>query len=421
MTKHYDVIVAGAGVAGALAIQELSKNSKLKCAVVEFGRPPGKRRKQLEGWFGCFISSNARLYLGDLNKVRNICGAKITNNAYKSVIKELSLYGNCKVEKNKEPTEKAKKRLIDNKYKIIMNDYIQWKPENVHAMAKGISDNIENNSNIDFYFDFEIKELVKCGKNFEMLIEEDAGEDKKEIIIKGTNVIWAVGRSGWRLTNNIFKNLGIYNRNDYSYYGFRAEMASSHMKEFNDSHCSFKKNNLLIGELNWRGSVIQEDHCDLIISGFRSNEDRWKTDKVSFSVINKVLNKNNGAEQTERLGKLACVLFDDGQGRVGKIKGSDFINVKCDLKYIPEYDWVEDVINKISIIIPPFIEKSYLYFPDINTGSGVNGFNNDLKTDIDENFCSTKIPGLYVVGESTGSKGLIFALSSAIIASKQLI
>jgi len=59
----YDVAILGGGVAGAFASYVLSKEKKLKTCLIEFGRPPSKRRKQLEGWLGCFPNSNARLYI----------------------------------------------------------------------------------------------------------------------------------------------------------------------------------------------------------------------------------------------------------------------------------------------------------------------------------------------------------------------
>jgi len=55
MDKSYDIGIIGGGIAGAFAALRLAEHhKKKKCILFELGRPPAKRRRQLEGWFGCF-------------------------------------------------------------------------------------------------------------------------------------------------------------------------------------------------------------------------------------------------------------------------------------------------------------------------------------------------------------------------------
>ena len=73
MSNCYDVGIVGAGVAGAFAALRIAERySKVKTVVFELGRPQGKRRRQLEGWFGCFPAGDGKIYPGDLESVLDV-------------------------------------------------------------------------------------------------------------------------------------------------------------------------------------------------------------------------------------------------------------------------------------------------------------------------------------------------------------
>src|SRR5574339_575618 len=115
-------------------------------------------------------------------------------------------------------------------------------------------------------------------------------------------------------------------------------MNSTHLKDFNKSNCTLTKgSDLEIGPFSWYGTVIPEDHLDLAISAFRSNENRWKTDKVSFSLIGNRPFPNTGFEETDRMGKLAFVLAND---RVIKERVSAILTKKSRISIIDEYNWL---------------------------------------------------------------------------------
>jgi len=64
----YDVGIIGAGVAGSFASLKLAKEHKnVKAILFDLGRPPMKRRRQLEGWLGCLPNSDVKLYLSHIN------------------------------------------------------------------------------------------------------------------------------------------------------------------------------------------------------------------------------------------------------------------------------------------------------------------------------------------------------------------
>lgn len=396
----YDITIIGAGVAGAFALYKLADYKDLKTCIIDFGRPPNKRRKQLEGWFGCFPNSNARLYEKDIEKVKGLCGTKTVETANKLVTRLLQNNGPINKSKNKEPSESVKKRLRKNGYSLALDNYIQWKPENIHQLSREISEYVYDRSNVDLLFDTEVLDIDYINNIY--VIKTENG------IVKSNKILLCVGRSGWRFANKIYSKFNIFGENSSSYFGFRSELSTSYMKDWNESHCTVLKSNIKIGPMSWRGTVIPEDHDDLVISSWRSNEDRWDSDKVSFSVIFRDEYKDKGCQQTERLGKLAYVLSDS---RIGKIKIKEFIATKNDLLYIPEYKWFIPQMKEIEKIIPNFIDKAYIYIPDILTYMHCVTVKKDL---------STNFNNLYVAGETAGVSGIYSAALSGVIAATNI-
>ncbi len=176
------------------------------------------------------------------------------------------------------------------------------------------------------------------------------------------------------------------------------------MKDFNKSNCSLFKNNIEIGPFSWFGTIIPEDHVDMAIASFRSNENRWKSDKVSFSLIGNINFENQGFEQTDRLGKLTFVLAND---RIIKEKISLILSGKSKISIIPEYKWLNEAILDLSSLIPEIVSKAYFHIPTIVPVASHVHISSQLETNI---------PGMFVVGESSGIHGITSAGCMGIIA-----
>lgn len=399
--NNYDVGIIGAGVAGAFATLKVAKDHKnAKAIVFDLGRPPMKRRRQLEGWLGCLPNSDGKLYLNNMAKVADLVGVRKSKAAYNYFEKILSNVDTFKVTKDKSPIVSMEKKLKKIGYDISLNDHIQIYPKDIHLLSKFMAETIEVNKNITFNFDSEVKSICKQ-KNVFIIKAEDQEFKCKKLII-------AVGRSGWRWASQLFNSMGIVDNNDIARFGIRVEMNSIHLKDFNKSNCSIiKGDDVEMGPLSWFGTVIPEDHVDVAISAFRSNENRWKSDKVSFSLIGNRPFPGTGFEQTDRIGKLTFVLTND---RIIKERVAHIISGKSKISIIPEYNWLKNTIEEIAVVVPELLSKAYFHVPTINPMAPKINIGNNLETEVE---------GMFVAGESAGIHGILSAATMGIIAADQ--
>lgn len=294
-----------------------------------------------------------------------------------------------KVIKSKSPAASLIKTAKEHGYELTPHNYVQWRPDSIHQLSKIVSETIEDAGNVQFSFDNEVYNITKSKKDF--VLETKDGEYRcKKLII-------CAGRSGWRWTNKLYRNFGILSNDNTAMFGIRLEISAQYMKDFNKCHCSLYGNDVEIGPLNWFGTVIPEDHDDLVISAFRANEDRWKTDKVSFSLIGHRQFEDEGCYQTDRLAKLAFLLSDD---RIGKEKVANLIRRKSELSKLPEYDWLIESLSKLENVIPSIISRGYFHVPDIiSTMSEVKVGSN----------LESEVSNMFIAGESVGIRGIAAA------------
>jgi hypothetical protein len=396
--NNFDVGIIGAGVAGAFAALKIAKDYKnTKTILFDLGRPPMKRRRQLEGWLGCLPNSDGKLYQTDIDKVNNLVGNKKVKSAKTFFNKVLGEINDYKIYEDKGPSISATKRIKKFGYDLTLNDYIQLYPKDIHMLSKTMSEFIEKSSDMTFSFDNEVRRIYKQKNMFVITTDDQEFRCKK--------IIFAVGRSGWRWAHDVYSNFGIIDNNDIARFGIRVEINAPNMKDFNKSNCTIiKGNELEIGPLSWGGTVIPEDHVDLAISAFRSNENRWKTDKVSFSMIGNLSYPNNGFQQTDRIGKLTFVLSND---RIIKEKVSTILNDKSKISIMPEYDWLKNSLSELENIIPEITSKAYFHVPTINPLAPKILLGDNLESEIE---------GMYVVGESAGVTGILAAALMGTIA-----
>lgn len=395
--NNYDIAIIGSGVAGSFAALKIAKEYKnVKTILFDLGRPPSKRRRQLEGWLGVLPNSDGKLYLNDISKVAEVAGTRRARAAEKWFNNYTADIFDLKVVKDKPPSVSAEKKIKKSGFDLQLNNYMQLYPRDIHNLSRNMSNLVSGAKNLTMSFDDEVVKVIKQKGSFTII------SSSKEITCK--KIIVCTGRSGWRWTKNLYDWLGIVENNDTARFGIRVEANANVMKDFTKSNCSITNDELEIGPLCWNGTVIPEDHVDLAISAFRSNENRWKSDKVSFNIIGNRFFENKGFEQTNRIGQLTFVLSND---RVIKERISSIMTKKSKISIIPEYDWLPEALGTISSFMPDIITRGYFHVPTILPLVPKVKVGNNLSMDVENMFCA---------GEAAGIPGLFAAATSGLIA-----
>jgi len=398
----FDIAIIGAGAAGCAAAYKLAnENKSIKIIMFDIGAAFSKRRSQLCGALGSFPFSDGKLWMNDTKKIEDLCGKRKAAKAVKEINDLFGKVSDLKIIKDKKINSSLEKKINKQDYNIIYNNYIQFNPSNIHSLSKIISSSLDKNDNIYCSFNNEVNDIEKY-KNLFILNSDDGTFKAKKVLI-------SVGRSGWRWSSKIFKKFGLIENNDYSKFGIKAEMSVNSLKEFNKSHCSLIGKDIEIGPFNWMGTVIPEDHVDMALSSFRSNEDRWISDKVSFDIIGNRYFKDNGYEQSDRIANLTFILTNE---RISKEKISALLNGKSKISIMKEYDWLKTAISQVSNFIPELITKAYFHVPTVITLPPQINIGSNLETEVE---------GLYVAGESSGIQGIYAASIMGAIAADNMI
>lgn len=402
MNNIYDIAIVGMGAAGTFALQKILKQNKnLKILILDSGRPPQKRKHSVFGFLGCVPASDGKLYLNDLNKISAISGVKKTMSAQKWVFEQLSQITELKLIKDKRPSVMAERRLAKFGFDIELNNYYQLYPKDIHGFSRAVVNELDKTKNVQWSFDNWVEKILKH-KNYFSIITADGDFQCKKVLV-------SVGRGGWRWAAELFSNFGIIENNDIAKFGVRIEMPANYMKDFNQSNCTLLHNLVEVGPLSWNGSVIPEDHLDLAVTAFRSNEKRWESDKVSFNVLAEKYFEDNGYQQTDRIGKLTFILAND---RIMREKISTLMNKKSKISVIPEYNFLLQELEELNEVMPELLSKGSFYAPTLTPMAPSIKLNKNFESVIDN---------MYVARESAGIPGILGAAVSGTIVADDLI
>lgn len=392
----YDVGIIGAGPAGVFSACRITTNyPKTKIILFDLSRPPGKRKPQCHGFFGCVPGSDGKLYINDFDQVATIVAGDKIKIAKKWINDILSNNIDIDINKDTCPNISIEKKIRKSGFNVKLNNYIQLNPKDIHNIMRYMASILEANINLVLSFDNEVFSITKKKNGF--IVSTQNGD----IFCK--RIIISVGRSGWRWAKKIYEDFNLVVNNNSAKFGIKIETVDTNLKEFNKSNCTIYNEWLELGPLCWNGTVIPEDHTDFSIASFRSNELRWKTDKVSFNLIGNRQFENYGSDQVNRMGQLTFLLANE---RILKEKISTIFSQKSKISSIEEYDWLPDALNSISSFIPNILSKGYFHIPTMITLPPKINIAKNLSTDIE---------GMYVAGESANIMGILAAMTTGTV------
>lgn len=405
---NYDIGIIGVGVSGAVAAYRITERyPKEKIILIDSGPSPGKRRGQCNGFLGCFPTGDGKIYDSDFTAVQALTDGRRSRSAFNWLMDLFQQVDTMKLIKDSLPSSALQKNLKNRGYQVETNSYYQWKPDSVHKLSRIFSTAFEANPSVTYSFNNEVFRISKSKGTFTINTAEG------DVVCK--KILFAVGRSGWRWATKVFKELGICQDDDHFKFGVRFEISGQYMKDWNKSHLSFSKEGLSVGPFQWNGTIIPEGHndqdgqTDLVLSNFRSNEDRWRSERVSFSMLKQFEKEGEGCHQLDRLAKLAYLLSND---RVGKEKIRLFLKNKSQLNFVPEFNWMKEAFQQLDEVVPGLIAKGYYHVPNIEPLPARINISTSLETDLE---------GMYVAGESAGLIGLGAACYMGAIAAEAIV
>lgn len=401
MSHIFDIAILGSGPAGLSALNQLQTLAPQKSIVLfELGRPPGKRRRQIEGWMGAVPFGDGKIWKNDSQKVFQRILNKKALDLGEIIWSKIQEEFKLKSGKENLPSNNLQNKIFELGFQIENNSYLQCKPDQFHFLSRLLTQQFENYDNLLSKYDTEVKSIQYINKLFQIKTENEEFAAQKLLI--------ATGRSGWRWSSNLLQELNITNENKIAKLGVFLEFPASQLKEFNFTNCKLIKDNFEVGNFLWQGTIIPEDHADLILSSFRSNEDRWKSEKVAFPISYSFSVEDHGIEETARIGQLALLLFND---RVSREKIKIFMKKKSQLNLLPEFSPLHQILLDLEKLISDFGSRGYLHAPYFQTHT---------PSFFLDQHCQSEIPGLYFAGESAGVSGILSAVLMGHLAGESL-
>jgi hypothetical protein len=408
---NFDLAFIGAGVAGAFALQRLhEKKNNQSVVVFDIGRPPLKRKHQILGWLGCMPASDGKLFIE--SEELDLLLGKTTHNKYRnriiSYLQSQNILGKL-IQSNLPKT--FQNRLDKNKYSHKLFSYYQLIPKNIHVLSKNISDQIIDDKNTLFKFDEDVFEITYINNEYHIRTSYDTYTAKK--IVLGT------GRAGWKWTYDFLKKMDLITQNNHIKCGIKIESPDTICGNVNNPVFSLFKKNIEVGPFLWNGKMVPEDQFQFVLPNFRSNEDRWHSDKVYFNIYKNINTKTdptathkNATEELDRLANLTALLATSTTSaniqneRVVKETLKSLMAGKSKIAILDIYGatkkggWLIDAVDDLEKVLPGFIESSKVYIPALAPYG-------TFKTDLDKNFKVTD--SIYMIGEATGISGILQA------------
>ena len=458
----YDVVIVGAGPAGLFSAYELiTKNKKLKIALVDKGRFASKRvcpmnQKNTEcknckpcgilsGYGGAGTFSDGKLnFIPKLGK-SDLFKYMSRDDAYKLIDDteiifnkfgmDAKVYPSNMDEANKIKKEVAKTgaELLLIKQKHLGSDYL---PKYIEDFTNYLKDN-----NVDVFENYDVFDITKNNKTYEIACKVKS----KQEILKAKSVVVAPGRTGAKWLQELADKYDLEYTSQSIEIGVRVEVRKEILEEITDviyDPTIFIKTDTYSDEIrtfctNPGGFVTKENYEGYICVNGHSLKDT-KSNNSNFAFISKVTLTHpttNTRQYGESIARIANVLGN----------GKPIIQSLKDLKQARRSEWhrlnkgfitptLEDcVAGDLALVLPHRIitniieglEKLDKIIPGVNNdetllyGPEIKFFSNEITTD---NNMKVENENIYFVGDGAGKAGnIVTAAATGLIAARDIL
>ena len=431
----YDVIIIGAGPGGIFSAYELSKNSDLKIAVFELGRPLEQRKcpidgKKIKSCIKCPVCSimsgfgGAGAFSDGKYNITNQFGGTLSEHIGQDRAIELMKYVdeiNCRY--GGSVTKLYSTANSDIKRKCLQNG-LHLLDAQVRHLGTDINYEVLGNiyaelsKKVEFKFTTEVRSIsVNDDGSFNVITQNDSFSCRKCIV--------SVGRSGSKWLESVCDDLGIETLSNRVDIGVRVELPYEIFRPMTDELYESKivyrtekfEDNVRTFCMNPKGVVVNENTNGIVtVNGHSYENEKMHTDNTNFALLvskhfSMPFKDSNGyGESIARLsnmlgGGVIIQRFGDlVRGRRSTVKRIEESYVRPTLAATPGdlslvipkriLDGIIEMIYALDKICPGTANDDTLLY-----GVEVKFYN--MEVCLDDNL-ETTIKGLYVIGDGSG-------------------
>ncbi|MDD6272240.1 MAG: NAD(P)/FAD-dependent oxidoreductase [bacterium] len=459
--KKYDVVIIGAGPAGLFCAYELiTKNKKLKIALVEKGKRAQTRMcpmkinggkcvncsvcQILSGYGGAGTFSDGKLnFIPKLGK-SDLFKYMSYSDAYQIIDDTEEIFTKFKMDSdvypsNMQEAEKIKKEVAKSGARLLLIKQKHLGSDKLPQYIKDFTDFLEN-SGVEIYENSNVKDIISKDKNtYEIIIENN-----KEVLVS-KRVVVAPGRTGAKWVQELADKYEIPYTSQSIEIGVRVEVRKEILEDITNviyDPTIFIKTDTYADEIrtfctNPGGFVAKENYYGFICVNGHSLKD-IKSNNSNFAFISKVgLTEpvTNTRLYGESIARIANTLGD----------GKPIIQSLRDLKKGRRSEWkrlnkgfveptLKDcVAGDLSLVLPHRIitnileglEKLDKIIPGVNNdetllyGPEIKFFSNEITTN---NKFKLEDYDIYFIGDGSGKAGnIVTAAATGLIAARDII
>jgi len=419
---HYDIICVGAGAANLfflLRLIDLNKDQKYKILLIEQGKEPTLNAAVGKTFGGLGLTSDCKVVLssstgGDIENFISQEKIKKLEEEFLELIRKyfyIDEKGQFKYTENL-PIIYPKQINLDTKFEIVSNKVLHLGTEFGQSFVINLFKMFKANPNITIKLNSKVTD-IKRNKNKLFTIEINNNE-----YLEGNIIIYAPGKLGTPLTKKLIKNLGIDSYSKPPQIGVRVEVPYEVTKKLTDIFYDFKlKLKSLDGEtrsfcVSPKGKVIKEIFFNCITYNGGSYKNK-QTDKTNFGILFSPFQyeESDGfyyqlkiaEEANKKLKYLNPVSFKEWKNNQ---------DIKEIFKQFNVYNNITAWMEEFENICPTFLEKVFIYIPEIKY-STENIFLNDKLV--------TNISNLYMIGDCSYARGLYQSFLGGILIADNLL
>jgi uncharacterized FAD-dependent dehydrogenase len=371
--KIYDIVIIGAGPAGAAAAKLAAENG-LSVLILERGKDLVRRRDLISGWFGKGIFDIDRFELED-PLLRN---PRAVRESFRTI-------------KNLSPTDIKVIRPRGNR-----RTHCRLPPKLGMSIAAFYFDSIKNKADIAFN-----TEALKIEKDDDFIIHTTRH------IFKGRKCIVATGKNSIDWIRFLCSSFGIEPAPNSVKVGVRVEVPTFRVREAVEDKGDIKMKDGYVSADDARlNSFVGEWEDSNILSAFGHCLPNKKSSRTNFMVG---VEATEGTKEVIRNIKIINVLAND---RIRCERVYDFMEGRSVLKHMKSFDQLKHAFESLEKIFPSITSYATMYVPEVRL-AGAFPVSLNMKTEID---------GLYGAGECTSKVStMIGAMASGLVAIRTII